>query len=238
MLLQIFFGGTISGSQAQGDILAEILPFPIDATNVPLRDALSRIDSGLLEPRYVIFGVELAPRPVPEPLITLHVQGGARVAEVLAQIMRQAQGYAYSVVNTHLISVYSVPWQHDSRNLLNTRIEKVELSDQAVVDLLHTPWVSIAEVRQRMYETQAGRPATFAGEVARSKLGPKLSLKLENVTLRDVLNAAAETISQAPPPWSRTGWVYEFDSTGTNPFQQNHWTNLFSTKVRENRNTP
>jgi len=213
-----------SGEAQQNSAVLDSIPqFPISVSRVPLRRALSEIDSHLLEPDYAIFGLELAPSEIPEPLVDLKTSGGVTVREAIAQIMAHAPGYGYSAVGPHLIDIYPISWRNDPRNLLNMEVAKIDLKDQDVEDLLHAPWLFIPPLRERLTRrVEPGQPAGFAGELMRAARSPKLSLRMENATLREVLDKAAEIMSEAPPPWSHVGWVYEFRAEETDPAPAKH----------------
>jgi hypothetical protein len=222
-------------AQQNGAVLDSIPQASINLSKVSLRQALSEIDTQLLEPDYVIFGVELVPSEIGEPVVDLKTARGETVRDMLAQIMHQAPGYDYSAAGPHLINVYPVQWRSDPRNLMNVEVAKVDLKDRDVEDLLHIPWSFIPEIHERFFRVVPGQPATFVGEMMRAARSPKLSLKMEKATLREVFNQAAEVTSESPPPWSRVGWLYEFRPQQTDPFRKNTWTDVPSAKGRSQR---
>lgn len=171
-------------------------------------DALRRLRSQV-GPELVIFGLEVAPFfEAPATNLTLTLQAGT-VKDVLDGIILQDPRYTYQVIDSRLIHVFPGEARTDPSNLLNIKVKRFTVSDAPYDLLLKYPQYHIAELEvELMRRSKAGG---YAGSMVGGAGAPRITLDLQDVTVRDVLNRIAqETEKFSGPVFSPTGWIYMF----------------------------
>lgn len=171
-------------------------------------DALRRLQLKV-GPESLIFGLEVAPfSEAPASNLTLTLQG-ATVKDVLDGIILQDPRYTYEVIDSRLIHVFPREARTDPSNLLNIRVKRFRVSDAPYDRVLKYPQYHIAEL-----EVELMRRSKAGGYVASMMGGadaPRISLDLQDVTVRDVLNRIAQKTEKFPGPlFGPTGWIYTF----------------------------
>lgn len=191
------------------------LLFPISSyrvQNVSIVEALRELRSAS-KPSLVTFGLEVIPfADEPEKNLSIN-QEPTTVGQILEEIIRQDPRYSYDVVNEHLIHVYPRGAKGDPDDLLNIRVTRLQISSVEYEDLIKNIRVYIPELEREILRRVIPK-GQIGGVLRISKSGvgyPRLSLVVENTTVRDILNRIAQQTQlfrdREPGP---TGWVYTF----------------------------
>jgi hypothetical protein len=199
---------------------------PLVLQNVPLTRALREIGFQI-ERGYVLFGAEVQLQDGKEPNVTLDLPKGSSLQSALEQALRQIEGYKFKVEGEHLINIYPKDAESDPKDLLNTRVERFTVVDKPPSLLLATPQSYIPALHARL--TLAGQPSGTAGSVMGQVGEPRVSLELQNVTVRQILNAVTEATEQFPRKYFPLGWAYFFEPPSASSAEAKHyWRSLFS----------
>ena len=171
-------------------------------------DALRRLQMQLGS-ELLIFGLEVAPfSEAPARNLTLTLQAGT-VKDVLDGIILQDPRYSYEVIDSRLIHFFPGEERADASNLLNIKVKRFSVSHAAYDRLLKYPQYHIAELEgELMHRSKSGG---FAVSMMGGADAPRITLDLQDVTVRDVLNRIAqETEKFSGPVFTPTGWIYMF----------------------------
>jgi len=194
-LFSIFLIASLSAfAQSPPERLLMQLPAAasLDFERAGLRDALGNIGASL-KGGYVLFGVEQWIKHGKQPEVSVHIQPGTTLKDILEQIMPQLPGYDYRFVSDHLINIYPADVEGDPNDPLNTAVPRLNITARPSA-LISEPEHFIPELRRRLYGS------SLRGEIGSILEGiePQRSFELENVTVRDVLNAATESMIKDP----------------------------------------
>lgn len=203
---------------------------PITRNNLGLSQALGVVGA-YVQNGYVLFGVELSAKDGKEPLVSLNLLAGSRLADGLQQIMDQIPGYKYEVISPHMINIYPAGAKEDPVDVLNTPVPQFDAADVDPTQILSRPMSFIPElaVRLRPKTSSGSQPHGFVGSIIEPVNPPKVTLHLKSTTVRQILNAASEAMEQLPPDSQPLGWFYIFQPDPKLPAGGNHsWMFLFS----------
>lgn len=221
-----FFSVVISSSAPQEKLKESILHLKIESIrveNVNMEEALRLLrQKGTSR---ILIGFEKIPHWEGEKDKKISFELiNTTVEDILNRLCEADARYAYEVVNDVLINVFPVEAKSDPNNLLNIKVRNFEV-DECV--LLANLVLQIGErapelkeylsMKAEEYARKRGRPTGNAGSIlsGNSPL-PKISLKLENVTVREILNAIVlydlklYHEQKRPEGWPPIGWKYEF----------------------------
>lgn len=174
----------------------------------------------------LLFGLEVAPyTDEPERNLTFSLERST-VREILDEIIRQDPQYQYEVIDEQLIHMFPRRAKDDPTDLLNVRVDRFQVSGVGYEELIQYLPHHVPELQLEML-----RRAKAGGVVASilSSYGvPEVTLELENVTVRDILNRVAQETEQfRGMEFGPTGWLYTFRIDETVPLGGHpHW-NLF-----------
>lgn len=206
-----------------------LFPVHIAERNISLSKALEHVGVHVRS-GYVLFGIEVQLEDEKKPLVSLDLPPGSKLGDALQQILRQLPNYQFEVVSPHLINIYPAGAKTDPQDPLNIRVDRFEITDEQASDVLAAPQLFIAQLQQRLTPPRVGapQPSGSAGPRMRSS-GPTVTVRLRNVTVREILNAITEATEQFPPQYAPVGWVYSFKRDPALPSGGKHsWAFLFS----------
>jgi hypothetical protein len=138
---------------------------------------------------FLTFGIELTVDDYPDgPMVISSQPRNGTVGEFLEDVFRQAPTYEYEVVSEHTVSVYPRGAKEDPNDILNLRIPRFDVDAQHAGTILGFPAIFIPELKARLFPPTPGQDQlfVFGGPVSP---GPKVTLHLHNVTIREILNA-------------------------------------------------
>ncbi len=200
--------GTLAASVAVESPL-EIRIKNYSVQGVHIMDALAQLRVRA-SPRVLLFSVEAAPfRGVPERNLTLSIENGT-VGQALQEIMKQDPRYDFEIIDNFLIHVFPRESRHDPRNLLNIHVEHFKVSEVGYDELVRYLPYHIPPLQAEMI--RRNRAGGVAGSLLSGVGVPTVSLDLKNVTVRDILNRAAQESERfKQDAFGPAGWVYTFE---------------------------
>ncbi len=199
-----------SGSVRESQLLSlPLFPSPLIRKQISLSKALAEIGVRV-QGGYMLFGAEIDLIDGREPTVNLNVASENTLGEALRQIFSQVPRYRYEVVSEHLINVYPVGAKDDPNDVLNAKIEHLDF-DEEPDWLIEEPQRFMPEVGPLLARRTNGPPAPpgFPSVVATGG-EPKVSLRLDGVTVRQILNALSEATETYPARWFPFSWVVTF----------------------------
>jgi len=157
---------------------------------------------------YMLFGVEMRERGGQEPVVNMKVPEGATLSDALRNVMSQMPTYTLEVVSDRMIDIYPKGAKNDARDPLNLRVGKFDFADERVDMLFNHPEAYSLELASRLLERRQGPPypVTYPSVIAFNPLAPSTALHLQNVTVREILNAASEATGAYPADLSPLSW--------------------------------
>jgi hypothetical protein len=157
---------------------------------------------------YLLFGVEVQLTQGKEPMVDVDAPAGATVGEALGQIMRQLPGYRLQVVSEHLINVYPAGAKSDPNDALNLRIDHFDVVDKPPDVLVNYPPLFMPALGNRLAERKSGPSLAyqFPSQWVEG-VGPKVTLHLRNMTVREIFNRVSEASEKLPAKYLPVGWV-------------------------------
>lgn len=191
-----------------------LFPAPLVRQHVPLTKALSDVGVQLRE-GYVLFGVEVYLPDGQEPTVNLDLLPGSTLGTALDQIVGQLPNYRFVVRSDHLINFYWTGANNDPKYLLNLRVGRFDVSGQDAASILFHPELFIPDLNQALIgQTNViPKPGGYIGiGPLFSSGGPKVSVHLRDVTVREILNAVSLTaLANTPANQGPVGWICLFD---------------------------
>ena len=186
-------------------------PF-VDAWNftstVPLTQALSWIGTSV-DGNYVLFGIEIDVSDNQEPAIHLPIDSGSTLGDALREVGRQVPDYRFEVIGEHLIHVYPGSRKQRADDVLAIRIPEFDIKNIAPKTVLAAPGHYIPLLSR--YPGTA--PPDFI-----SPISTPITFRLENVTVREILDGIVhEMEKKAPAEYPPGGWIYEFHEDPKTP---------------------
>lgn len=231
MLILVSVASLVRASEIREEDSDSILRFKVDSLkveNADMEEALRLLRRK--DYTKILIGFEKVPQwwEGKEPKnITLEV-ASATVEDILTQLCEADPRYAYEVVDNVLINVFPKEARNYEGNLLNTAIQRFSAYGK------HTPGGIIVAIREyapelrdylwqkrsEYYARKGVTPPGVPGHGFRSSgMSPQFDLELENMTVREILNAVVlyslklyrerppDPTGWRPPP---TSWMYEF----------------------------
>jgi hypothetical protein len=97
-----------------------------------------------------------------EPRVTLNLFPGDTVQRAIDSLSQQLPEYRWVLVSDHLMNVF--PAQQTRRDLLDTRVDQLDIKNQNPANILGAPEYSIPELHQAiMFELAASEPSGGIG---------------------------------------------------------------------------
>ena len=150
----------------------------------------------------------------------------ATVGEILEQLCQQSTQYQYEVIEGGIIYVHPAHGDSDPLGLLNIKITDFSVEGKMAPDAIiwrirdHAPELaSYLNAKESEYYSRRGIVPGFPGAILHGNMDPEVNLHLQNMTVREILNAVVlysrQLSDQTPadiggnkiPP---TSWMYEF----------------------------
>jgi hypothetical protein len=199
-------------------VLKKPIEGPIALGRRKFTDALAAMGHAMRS-HFVIYGIESADGDYPvEPTVSVDAGPNVTIGEYLDDILRQAGSYEYEMVSSHLLSVYPKGAKQNPSDVLNFKIGRFDVTEADSGPIMAFPDKFIPELREKLFPAEAGKQQIFT-YVGPIPPGPKVTLQLRDVTVREILNAvtvATETPRGDSPGDAPYGWIYcNRDSTGT-----------------------
>jgi len=176
--------------------------------NSTMKDALT-----LLREYGIQVGLERAPSHAGEARFSQQLRN-VRVKDILDYLTQADPRYAYETVGCNLIHVYPKNAKEDPDNLLNVKIKEFEVHQydlyKAIYHIAHLA-PELRDLLQRKMRSGSVPGSSISGDM--DPVRPKISLKLKNVTVRDILNEIAgqsNKVSSGNRDFPPVGWLYEF----------------------------
>jgi len=158
---------------------------------------------------YVLFGIDI-PR-VPEPEVDLKIVDPTSLGTALGHIVGQLEGYGFRTISDHVIEVYSIREFLDPADVLNLHVGHFVVANRPAGDIFSKPASFIPELRNHILQGKAVQACGSIGP-GLSSAGPGITLELHEATLREVLDAVAESdavlLAHIYTHTSPVGWVH------------------------------
>jgi hypothetical protein len=181
---------------------------------ISLSDALGQL-GGCVQGGYVLFGLEEVLRGGKEPTLRaaeLKIKQGMTVGDALRQIIRQLPPYEVEPISGHLVDVFPKGAKRDPNDLMNLRIPAFDASDMDTYTILGRPRDAIPALDAALTPKQEpGKRLLTLYFGGYHSPGPRVTLHLKNVTVREILNAASVASESSFPQSAALGWTYTFD---------------------------
>jgi len=209
----VLLGWQVSAVASDAAVLKLTLDLPPGVRKAtPLRYALQEL-SAHVQGGYVLFGAEIREVGGREPVLDLNVAEGETLSEALRDVFRQVPGYTLEVVSEHMINVYPRGAKEDDKCPLNLRVDHFDVVNQWPDMLFNYPETYIPNLAKRLVERTVGPPypVEYPSIMTTGVLGPRLTLHLRDVTLREILNAISlATEENFPANMSPVCWASLF----------------------------
>jgi hypothetical protein len=191
--------------RGEGILQARVQPFQTEG-RVPLTRVLTEVGYRT-GPTPVVFGIELDLRTSDEPLVSLAITEVTPLKVVLDSVFAQVPDYAYEPGTKHLIHVHPKEWKPDLQNPLDIAVKRFEVTAVAS-NVLTRPEEYIDELAPY-------RKVPSGGSVL-SSMGREVHVRVENTTVRGVLNAVCEgNIRASISGHTLFGWIYSVRTSET-----------------------
>jgi len=216
-------GGTPAGNEEGTPLRLPLIPPAEQVHGLPLTKVLSKVGSRV-KGGYVLFGVEVALRGGKEPTISLSDKGGADLGTALREILSQIPDYEMHVISAHLIEILPRRARTDPKDLLNLRIATFSVTNTPAASILAHPARFIPELQARLKPRAAlgTRPVqVYSGPFALS--GSEVTLHLQNVSVRQILDAVSEATGSLGTGQQRFGWACKLRSDDTKGVPKHTW---------------
>ena len=203
-----------------------LLPPAERIDHLPLTSALSNVGSRI-RGRYVLFGVEVFLQQGKEPTVSLPPSEVRNLGSTLREILRQLSNYEMRVVSAHLVEILPKGVRDDPTDLINLRVADFSVTNMLAASILAHPGRFIPELQARLAPK---RQATTDGVESYIGVfpvgGPRITLQLQNVTIREILDRVSEETERPPPGQRPLGWVYTVNSDDTTDVPKHAWQTL------------
>jgi hypothetical protein len=180
---------------------------PIAQKSIPLTHALAQL-GWHAQGGYVLFGVEVRLIGGREPTVNLEAPAGITVGAALRQVLQQLPSYRTKVVSQHLINIYPAGAWADPVDALNLRINQFDVSSRPPDVIMNLPTMFMPSLAEYLAQRKTGPPLPVEppSEWIES-VGPKVTLHLRNMTVREILNRVSEASENLPARYLPGGWV-------------------------------
>lgn len=145
---------------------------------------------------------------------------GLTVGAILNKLVAADPRYTYEVTAGSVINVFPRGAKNDPTNLLNIRVSKFALHGKFLPqDVIRRMGEYAPELRNyltkkaREHAAQTKIYPGGAGSILSGGMEPQIDLEMQNVTVREILNAIAlysVKLFHERPNWFPIGWKYEF----------------------------
>lgn len=185
-----------------------VSPVSIDH-KLPLSQAIAQLGTRV-QGGYMSFGIDV--RENPEPEVELKIAQPVGLGVALAQILSQANGYAYQPISEHVIEVYPVRESSDPSDLLNMRVREFAAKREPATNIFSKPARFIPELNDYFLK---GKTMQACGSIGPglASAGPGISLDLRGMTLRQILDAVAEADATLAAHYQKhdlpVGWIHK-----------------------------
>lgn len=216
------------GDEKTGLLSLRLLPGPPSGEKIPLSDALQHL-GGSVRGGYVLFGTEIILKDGKEPTVTLEVKAGADLGSALRGVLDQLDGYGMEVISDHLVDIYPRRCRTDPGDALNLRVPTFSVVGKPAGAILAAPERFVPELKERL--TPPLEPGVHRLElyvVAINQSGPLVTLQLQNVTVRQILNAVSNATEGYGPPDIPQGWAYLSEPDPNSSVPKHSWKPLYS----------
>lgn len=223
LLIPFFLSFQASESEVKVPLLdSSLIPVGKLGNHIPLSKALSYV--GLYaKGNKVLFGIEVLLKQGKEPEVALDLPQNSTVRAALDQIVRQVPDYGYETAGEYLINVFPLSAKHDPNDLLNIRVSSFDVKDQPVDMLISHPEMFVPQLDARLRALRHVPPGTHTLGPGLGSGDPKISLHLQNVTVREILNAVSASTERFAEPYTPLGWVYSFEPDISRYSWTFHW---------------
>ncbi len=176
-------------------------------SKIPLTHALSEVATRL-EGGYVLFGVQVRLTDGNEPSVNLDVPAETTLGAVLQDVLRQLPGYRLELVSQHLVNIYPAGAKNDPNDALNLRIDHFDVVGKPPDVLVNYPPLFMPALANRLAQRKSGPSLAyqFPSQWAEG-VGPKVTLHLREMTVREILNRVSEASEELPAKYLPVGWV-------------------------------
>ena len=190
--------------------------YSVAREGMPLTKALAEVGDRQLRNR-VLFGIEVHLEDKREPVVDFRFDASSTLGDVLHQIVRQLPGYEFEVVSDRMVNIHPRGSKGNPDSLLNTRVDRFEVVEEPPGNIITRPKEFIPELAERLTPKRfASGPAGTAGSGIRGVGPPMITLHLQDVTVREILNeVSAATQRVTLPEYRPMGWVYSFQPDPT-----------------------
>ena len=196
----------------------DVLDLPVRSSpawkSIALSDALGQLGS-YVQDGFILFGLEENLQDGKEPRVDFEAKSGTTLRRVLRDILAQLPPYEMEVVSSHLVDLRPAGAKGNTKNPLNLRVPDFDVISRPVYGILGAPRRVIPELDEVLTpKAEPGKQAItlyFGGADG----GPRVTLHLKNVSVREILNAASVASEPFFAYHDRTrapaGWVYCFN---------------------------
>ena len=199
-----------------------LLPVGRLGNDIPLTKALSYIGV-YTQGNNTLFGIEVLLKQGKEPHVALDIPQDSTLRTALDQVVRQLPDYRYETASEHLINVFPLSAKQNPNDLLNIRVTSFDVKDQPVAMLITHPEMFVPELHARLSTLRNVPPRTHTLGPGLGSGDPKISLHLQNVTVREILNAVSVGTERFAEPYTPLGWVYTFEPDRSRYSWTFHW---------------
>lgn len=202
----------------QPSVLGLTLRTSLVRPSLPVTKALEEVGI-FVQAGYVMFGTEIRSPDGREPPVKLTLEAGSTLGEALKQIISQTPGYTFAVVSPHFVEVFPVDAKDDPRDALDTFVAKFDIIDGDPGRLLSDPQAFIPELAERLRSKPSGapQPSGVFGSILEGSPESRVTLHLQRVTVRQILDAVSEAMEQLPPQYPPVGWSCMFQPQADAP---------------------
>lgn len=210
LLLPIRCVGPLEGQQITLD--AQMGSEALVRPKIPLSQALRTV-SIEVQKGYLSYGAEIYLTGGREPIVNLALQPNSTAQAVLREIFDQLPEYRFRILSDHFVSIYPKAAITDPNDPLNLKIDRFDVSGEKAGLILTWPERFIPKLKARLTppSERVGHEKhidLYVGPVAG---GTDIALHLENVTVREILNAVSGFTQREGLNGTPLGWLYAFD---------------------------
>ena len=152
--------------------------------------------------------------------------GPSSVGEILDQLCQQSKQYLYEIIEGGIIYVHPATAESDPLGLLNIRISDFVVQGKMVpaaiiprIGELAPELNSYLDRKKNEYYSRRGISPASPGAIVLGNMDPNVNLQLQNMTVREILNAtvvySVRLRDETPADWTgykfpTASWMYEF----------------------------
>ena len=226
-LTLIFCGNSFGGEEQSALLRLPLVPSGEEIRHRPLTSVLSNLGSRV-RGGYVLFAVEVFLRQGKEPNVSLAGKPAGELGTALGEVLCQLPDYDMQVASAHLIEIFPRSARSDRQDLLNLRLATFDVADVSATTIIAHPRRFIPELSARLSPKApvSRRLESYTGPF--SIPGRLITLRLRDVTLREILNRVSKATEQCGHDQGPVGWVYRVNSDDTPGVAKHSWQVLSS----------